>query len=151
MKKDVLKDINTLQDNLQIIRKVAGWTAEELGERIDITKQTISNLENKNTLMTKTQYIALRTIIDYEIISNSESDALWRVVNVLLESNACEPLPKNRNMIPEIPSFLKKTEKSNKKAISIKVEELAELVEIEPKAKNAVSDWLTRIMEGDSE
>ena len=65
------KEIEKLQTNLQAIRKVAGWTTEELGEQIGVTKQTISNLENRKTKMTKTQYIALRTVIDYEIATNT--------------------------------------------------------------------------------
>ena len=80
------EDILRLQNNLQTIRKVAGWTTEELGERIGVTKQTISNLENKKTEMTKTQYIALRTILDYEIVSNPDSIALARVIGVLLDT-----------------------------------------------------------------
>ena len=28
------EQINCLQDNLSVIRKIAGWTAEELGEKI---------------------------------------------------------------------------------------------------------------------
>lgn len=31
------EQINRLQDNLSAIRKIVGWTAEELGERIGVT------------------------------------------------------------------------------------------------------------------
>lgn len=81
------KEIKKLQNNLQAIRKIAGWTTEELGEQIGVTKQTISNLENHKTTMTKTQYIALRTVIDYEIATNTENAALGQVVNALLNSD----------------------------------------------------------------
>lgn len=74
-----------LQKNLSSIRKIAGWTAEQLGEKIGVTKQTISNLENEKTPMTLTQYIAIRTIIDYEIQSNEENEILPKVVEVLLD------------------------------------------------------------------
>ena len=37
--------------------------------------------------MTKTQYIALRTVIDYEIVTNTENSALAQVVKVLLNSD----------------------------------------------------------------
>ena len=43
--------IKKLQQNLSPIRKIAGWTAEVLGDKIGVTKQTISNLENKKTPM----------------------------------------------------------------------------------------------------
>ena len=81
------KEIEKLQNNLQAIRKIAGWTTEELGEQIGVTKQTISNLENHKTTMTKTQYIALRTVIDYEIATNTENATLGQVVNALLNAD----------------------------------------------------------------
>ena len=80
------KQIQCLQDNLSSIRKIAGWTAEELGEQIGVTKQTISNLENKKTPMTLTQYIAIRSVIDYEIATNKENTILPQVVTILLDN-----------------------------------------------------------------
>ena len=62
-------DITKLQNNLLLIRNAGGWTAEVFGDMIGVTKQTISNLENKKTEMTKTQYIAIRAVLDYEICS----------------------------------------------------------------------------------
>ena len=46
--------ISKLQKNLAVIRKVAGWTAEDLGDRIGVSRQTISNLE-KSTVTTMTK------------------------------------------------------------------------------------------------
>ena len=83
----VNKEIAKLQNNLQAIRKIAGWTTEELGDKIGVTKQTISNIENHKTTMTKTQYIALRTVIDYEIATNTKNDTLAQVVATLLYSS----------------------------------------------------------------
>lgn len=80
-------DKEKLQKNLAIIRKVAGWTSSDLGELIGVTKQTISNLENNRTPMTKTQYIAIRAMIDYEISKNQENVALSQMVNILLDSD----------------------------------------------------------------
>ena len=77
--------ISRLQQNLTAIRKIAGWTAEELGKKIGVTKQTISNLENKKTPMNLTQYIAIRAILDYEIANNKENTVLPQVVTILLD------------------------------------------------------------------
>jgi len=77
--------IKKLQQNLSPIRKIAGWTAEILGEKIGVTKQTISNLENKKTPMSFTQYIAIRSILDYEIANNKENEVLPKVVALLLD------------------------------------------------------------------
>lgn len=78
-------DIKKLQDNLSTIRKIAGWTAQDLGRKIGVTKQTISNLENQKTEMTLTQYIAIRTVLDYEIENNKPNEVLPQVVHILLD------------------------------------------------------------------
>ena len=77
--------IKKLQQNLSPIRKIAGWTAEVLGDKIGVTKQTISNLENKKTPMNFTQYIAIRSVLDYEIANNKENEVLPKVVALLLD------------------------------------------------------------------
>ena len=81
--------IERLQDNLSIIRKIAGWSTEDLASKISVTKQTISNLENKKTPMTLIQYIAIRAFIDCEIEINKENVALAQVVDLLLDQD-CE-------------------------------------------------------------
>ena len=77
--------IKRLQQNLSPIRKISGWTAEVLGDKIGVTKQTISNLENNKTLMSFTQYIAIRSVLDYEIANNEENEVLPKVVALLLD------------------------------------------------------------------
>lgn len=79
------KQIQLLQQNLCSIRKIAGWTAEQLGEKIGVTKQTISNLENSKTPMNLTQYIAIRSVLDYEIESNRDNTVLPDVINILVD------------------------------------------------------------------
>ena len=79
--------ISLLQQNLSVIRKVAGWTTEDLGNRIGVTKQTISNIENKKTKLTLTQYIAIRAVLDYEIQSSPDNVALAQVVDILLNKD----------------------------------------------------------------
>jgi transcriptional regulator with XRE-family HTH domain len=81
----VKEQIGALQDNLGIIRKLAGWTVEELGDRIGVTKQTISNLENRKTEMSLPQYIAIRSAIQYEIETNPENEVLAYAVALLLD------------------------------------------------------------------
>lgn len=79
------QQVRLLQQNLCSIRKIAGWTAEQLGEKIGVTKQTISNLENSKTPMNLTQYIAIRSILDYEIESNKENTVLPQVISILVD------------------------------------------------------------------
>ena len=85
--KDRALQIRRLQRNLSSIRKIAGWTAETLGDKIGVTKQTISNLENEKNIMNFTQYIAIRTVLDYEIEINKENEVLPKVVAILLDSD----------------------------------------------------------------
>jgi transcriptional regulator with XRE-family HTH domain len=82
------KQIQLLQQNLCSIRKIAGWTAEQLGEKIGVTKQTISNLENSKTPMSLTQYIAIRSILDYEIESNKDNAVLPQVIDILVDKGS---------------------------------------------------------------
>lgn len=86
MKMYAASDIDRLQDNLALIRKAGGWSAEEFGDMIGVTKQTISNLENKKTPMSKTQYIAIRAVLDYEIAERKDDTALASTVNLCLNS-----------------------------------------------------------------
>ncbi|MBE6815675.1 MAG: helix-turn-helix transcriptional regulator [Ruminococcaceae bacterium] len=80
------RQIKVLQQNLASIRKIAGWTTEELGEKIGVTKQTISNLENNKSPMNFTQYIAIRAVLDCEIENRkNEDDILANVVELLLD------------------------------------------------------------------
>jgi len=72
-----------MQKYLIILRKIAGWTTEDLGRRIGVTKQTISNLENNKVSMTKTQYLALRTIFEYEIRIVNDNSVLRRAMSLL--------------------------------------------------------------------
>lgn len=77
-----LLEIKKLQHNLSSLRKLAGWTAEDLGRKVGVTKQTVSNLENCRTSMSKIQYIAIRTILDYEARSNQNlARALYLVLD----------------------------------------------------------------------
>ena len=83
------KKIQMLQQNLRSIRQIAGWTAERLGEKIGVTKQTIGDLENIKRPMSLTQYLAIRSILDEEINSNPDNAAVIRqVIEILVDKGA---------------------------------------------------------------
>lgn len=73
-----MNEIERLQDNLLLIRRAAGWTAEEFGEKIGVTRQTINNLEAKRNRLNKTQYIAMRAVIEAEIVKTPEETEMLR-------------------------------------------------------------------------
>lgn len=87
MLKERSKQIRRLQQNLVSIRRIAGWTTEVLGNKIGVTKQTISNLENFKSSMTFTQYIAIRSVLDVEIASNPNNEVLPKVLALLLDND----------------------------------------------------------------
>ena len=74
-----------LQDNLKSIREILNWTSSDLGDLIGVTKQTISNLETKNSKLTKLHYIAIRTVVDFEIekLKSTDSDRAERACMLL--------------------------------------------------------------------
>ena len=80
--------IEVMQRYLPSLRKIAGWTAEDLGKRLGVTKQTISNLENKKVNMTKIQYIALRVIFENEIRNIATNATLKRAICILFYNDA---------------------------------------------------------------
>lgn len=82
---DDKQTIKRLQDNLQILRKLAGWTLKDLGERIGVEKQTIHNLENHKSDMKLTQYIATRSVFQYEIETN-KNEVLAKAIEILVDN-----------------------------------------------------------------
>lgn len=80
------KRIQLLQQNLRSIRQIAGWTTEQLGKKIGVTKQTISDLETIKRPMNLTQYLAIRSVFDEEIKSNTENAGVIRqVIEILVD------------------------------------------------------------------
>lgn len=77
--------IQILQEYLPAIRKLFGWSAAVLGDKIGVTKQTVRNLENNKTAMTKIQYIAIRTVMEHEIRNRNDSTYLLEIAAALLD------------------------------------------------------------------
>lgn len=78
------RQIEKLQTNLSSLRKIAGWTAEDLGNELDVTKQTISNIETGKTKMSRVQYIAIRAVLDMEAKKNEN---LSKAMNLVLNDD----------------------------------------------------------------
>jgi DNA-binding XRE family transcriptional regulator len=56
--------ISTMQTALKSVRQLLGISAQELGEFIGVTRQTINNLETDKNRMSATQYVAVCAVID---------------------------------------------------------------------------------------
>ncbi len=83
-----MEEIGRMQAHLLLIRRTVGWTAEEFGERIGVTRQTINNLENGRNRLTKTQYIAMRSVLDAEMAQSPEDTGMLKI---LLDALVDEP------------------------------------------------------------
>jgi DNA-binding XRE family transcriptional regulator len=77
--------IQLMQENLPKIRKFIGWSAEDLGNEIGITRQTVRNLETGRTKLTKTQYLAIRAVLSP---IEAENQALAQIVRTLVDEPA---------------------------------------------------------------
>ena len=91
MDEKVKKQKKRFQENLSLIRKAAGWSEVELAEKLDVTRQTISNLERfekSGVAMSTIQYIAIRALLNDEILKetncNTEKEDTPRDTDLLV-------------------------------------------------------------------
>lgn len=75
-----MEEIKRLQDNLLLIRRAVGWTAEEFGSQIGVTRQTINNIESGRNKLNKTQYIAMRSVLDAEMVRCPKETEMLRLL-----------------------------------------------------------------------
>lgn len=66
------------------LRKVAGWTTQQLANELGVARQTISNLETGRSPMTKLQYLALRTVFSAEIAKCGNRE-LAKIIKTLVD------------------------------------------------------------------
>lgn len=83
-----MEEIVRLQKNLLLIRRAVGWSAGQFGNQIGVTRQTINNIENGRNKLTKTQYIAMRSVLDAEIVKYPEET---KMLKILLEVTVDHP------------------------------------------------------------
>ena len=83
------REIAELQSNLEMLRKLFGWTTEQLGNRLGVTKQTILNLEHGKPVMSKIQYIAIRSVMEAEAMSREgeERENLLKVLSLVFNED----------------------------------------------------------------
>lgn len=74
------KEIERFEEVFPLIRRTVGWSAEEFGEKIGVSRQTINNLENKKYKLTKTPYIAMRYVLDDEIEKHPDETEMLKVI-----------------------------------------------------------------------
>ena len=73
-------EIQRMQDNLLLIRRAIGWTASEFDEQIGVPRQTIIIIDSGRNKLTNTQYIAMRSVIDAEIVKHPEETEMVKIL-----------------------------------------------------------------------
>ncbi len=85
-------EIRRFQRNLVTFRKLAGWTAEELGNKVGLTKQSVHNLEVNHVRLSPGYYVSIRTTFENEADDrNSRGDIVLRkALDILLNQEETE-------------------------------------------------------------
>ncbi len=125
--------IARFQENLLLIRKAVGWSESELGNRIGVTRQTINNLETKKTKLTKTQYIAMRAVLNDEIIkSREDTEMLLCILETLIDNPGKYSMEEKKKILEKanllVPAIM--TKSNSRKQVSKEFKEILEALGI---------------------
>ena len=156
-----MEEILRFQENMLLFRRTFGWTADEVGDKIGVTRQTINNLEKNNRnkfRLNKTQYIAMRSVLDAEIARcPEETETLQLILDMLVDhpekysTKDVQALLDKINMVA--PSILAGT--ATRKAVSKEILKTAEnmfgviLAVSSATVGFVVSYWLDQAMKSD--
>ena len=101
-----MEEIVRMQDHLLLIRMAVGWTAEEFGDRIGVTRQTINNIESGRNKLTKTQYIAMRSVLDAEMLQSPDDTGMLKLLLDVLVDHPENYSPEERDKVLEDANML---------------------------------------------
>ena len=111
------EEVKRFRDNLPLIRRAAGWSAEEFGKRVGISRQSINNLENGKYNLTKPHYVAMRYVLNEEIekYPGEETEMLRVVLDAFVDN------PDKEIYTDEVKEEIKQKAKLLSPAIEMKV------------------------------
>lgn len=91
-------DIENMQSILRLLRQTLDISVTEFADQLGVTRQTVYNIEKRKTKLTKTQYLAIFTIIEDAIKKQPD---LSGIINAIIESgyNRLKVAPEDRNMV----------------------------------------------------
>lgn len=115
-----MSEIQRLQKNLSLLRTCANWTIQDLADKLEVNRQTISNLESnkEDKKMSKIQYLAIRYCFLIEIEENKNE--ILKQLFYLLVDHPEEITDNDRKLIMQQAKILSAASKggSSKKEIN---------------------------------
>ena len=76
--------IENFQSSMRAVRLLMGYSVNELAEYVNVTRQTINNLETGKSKMSAMQFLALAAVVDNYTQSNGE---LYPAIETILDGN----------------------------------------------------------------
>lgn len=76
-----------LQKNLRMVRQACHWDQQELADKIGISRQTMSSIENGRSPLSGPQYLAIAVTIDFY---NSNRPKLIELIGAILSMSDME-------------------------------------------------------------
>ena len=106
--------IERLQNALTALRKLRGWTMQDLGDRIGVSKQAVGNVECNRTQLSKSLYILIRMAFQSSLYELTDLDAVWfsYLVETMLDPQTDASLADGLNRGIILGLSLSKTDKS---------------------------------------
>lgn len=80
----VENDINNMQKKIKLIRQVFDVSIMDFAEKIGVSRQTVYNIENGKTVLTKTQFLAICQVIRTLLNQNPDK---YEIVKTVWESD----------------------------------------------------------------
>ena len=115
------QEINRFEEVFPLIRRTVGWSAEEFGEKIGVSRQTINNLENKKYKLTKLLYSAMRYALEAEIQGHPDETEMLKVILDVFVDNPDKYSKETKDKIYKAANLLSpaiKAKQTNRKEVS---------------------------------
>ena len=69
-----------LRSILLYIRRILGWSAVMLGDKLGVSRQSINKIESGKSGLSKTEYLLLRRVLDDEIAAVGEEKTILPII-----------------------------------------------------------------------
>lgn len=78
-------EIAEFQKSVPCLRLIAGWSADDLAKRLDISRSKMYHIEHSKKRMTAIEYLAIRKLFDEESVFEGNYRLEWSIEYLLNE------------------------------------------------------------------